>query len=145
MVYGAKGVATGPVLKAVTRKGSALRCTFAEVGKGLVVKPLEPTVAAAIRSGDGNLIARAADKVAVAMTKAYPEFFVPEEHAFAIAGAHGKWHWAEAELQGNAVVVSSPDVPKPARVRYAWSTYPPSMRLFNKEGFPAVPFQGKAK
>ena len=127
MVYGAKGVASGPVLKAVTRKGSALRCTFAEVGKGLVLKPLEPAVRAAV------------GKDAPAAT------IVAAEHAFAIAGAHGKWHWAEAELQGNAVVVSSPDVPRPARVRYAWSTYPPSMRLFNKEGFPAFPFQGKAK
>ena len=70
---------------------------------------------------------------------------VAAEHAFAIAGARGKWHWAEARLDGNAIVVSSPDVPKPARVRYAWVTYPPSMRLFNKEGFPAFPFQGKAK
>ena len=42
------------------------------------------------------------------------------------------------------VVVSSPAVPKPARVRYAWSSYPPSMRLFNKNGFPAFPFQGAA-
>ena len=79
------------------------------------------------------------------MTKAHPGVFVPEEHAFAIAPARGKWVWAEADLDGNAVVVFSPDVPKPARVRYAWTTYPPSMRLFNKEGFPAFPFQGKAK
>ena len=71
--------------------------------------------------------------------------FVAAEHAFAIAGSRGKWVWAEARLEGNAVVVSSPDVPKPARVRYAWSMYPPSMRLFNKEGFPAFPFEGKAK
>ncbi|MBQ9727662.1 MAG: 9-O-acetylesterase, partial [Kiritimatiellae bacterium] len=125
MVYGAKGTATGPVLKAVTRKGSALRCTFAEVGSGLVAR--ETPVCGLAR----GLPARGT--------------FAAAEHAFAIAGAHGKWHWAEAELQGNAVVVSSPDVPNPVRVRYAWSTYPPSMRLFNKEGFPAFPFQGKAK
>ena len=53
--------------------------------------------------------------------------------------------WADAKLDGNAVVVSSPDVPKPVRVRYAWTTYPPSMRLFNREGFPAFPFQGRAR
>jgi len=127
MVYGAKGTATGPVLKAVARKGSALRCTFAEVGKGLVVRPLEPAVRAAV------------GKDAPAGT------IVAAEHAFAIAGERGKWVWADAKLDGNAVVVSSPDVPNPVRVRYAWTTYPPSMRLFNKEGFPAFPFQGRAR
>ena len=40
---------------------------------------------------------------------------------------------------------AKPAVKKPARVRYAWAPYPPSMRLFNKEGFPAFPFEGKAK
>ena len=65
--------------------------------------------------------------------------------AFAIASAGGRWVWADARLDGDAVVVSSPAVPKPARVRYAWASYPPSMRLFNKEGFPAFPFEGKAK
>ena len=125
LVYGTKGVATGPVLKAVARKGSALRCTFSEVGSGLVVR-------------DTPVCGLAGRKPA-------PGTFVPEEHAFAIAGARGKWVWAEARLDGNAVVVSSPDVPKPARVRYAWSMYPPSMRLFNREGFPAFPFEGRAK
>ncbi|MBQ3810039.1 MAG: hypothetical protein II839_04390 [Kiritimatiellae bacterium] len=125
LVYGAKGTATGPILKAVTRKGAALRCTFAEVGSGLVVRDTPVCGLAGRKPAHGT--------------------FVPEEHAFAIAGVRGKWAWAEARLEGNAVVVSSPDVPKPARVRYAWSMYPPSMRLFNKEGFPAFPFQGKAK
>jgi len=32
---------------------------------------------------------------------------------FAIAGEDRKFHWAEASIEGNTVVVSSPDVPKP--------------------------------
>ncbi len=127
LVYGAKGTATGPILKAVTRKGSALRCTFSETGSGLVVKPLEPAVRAVV------------GKAVSAGT------FVAAEHAFAIAGPRGKWVWADAKLDGNAVVVSSPAVKKPARVRYAWAPYPPSMRLFNGNGFPAFPFEGRAK
>lgn len=125
LVYGAKGTATGPVLKAVARKGATLRCTFSEVGGGLVVRDTPVCGLSGRKPANGT--------------------FVPEEHAFAIAGARGKWAWAEARLDGNAVVVSSPDVPKPARVRYAWAKYPPSMRLFNKEGFPAFPFEGRAK
>ena len=118
----------------MTRKGAALRCTFAETGGGLVVRPLDPQVRAVVEGSD-HQTTRPPDH----------QTFVAAEHAFAIASARGKWVWAEARLDGNAVVVSSPDVPKPARVRYAWSMYPPSMRLFNKEGFPAFPFQGKAK
>ena len=124
MVYGAKGTATGPVLKAVTRKGSALRCTFTETGSGLVVRETPVCGLPGFKPAPGT--------------------FAPEEHAFAVAGPRGKWAWAEAKLEGGAVVVSSPAVPNPARVRYAWAPYPPSMRLFNKEGFPAFPFQGSA-
>ena len=154
LVYGAKGVATGPVLKAVTRKGSALRCTFSETGKGLVVKPLEPAVRAVVQGSQvhksaGSQVPQPANlptcKPGTGGAAAPAATIVAAEHAFAIAGARGKWHWAEARLDGNAVVVSSPDVPKPVRVRYAWATYPPSMRLFNQEGFPAFPFQGRAK
>ena len=151
LVYGAKGTATGPVLKAVSRKGSALRCTFAETGSGLVVRPLEPSVQAVVSSSHGRIVASSINTTirpsdhTTKRPNDHTTTFVAAEHAFAIAGERGKWVWAEARLDGNAVVVSSPDVPKPARVRYAWSMYPPSMRLFNKEGFPAFPFQGKAK
>lgn len=134
MVYGARGTATGPILKAVARQGSALRCTFSETGGGLVVRPLAPSVRAVVERSNGPALGPSDRRT-----------FLPAEHAFAIAGARGKWVWAEARLEGDAVVVSSPAVPKPARVRYAWAPYPPSMRLFNKEGFPAFPFQGRVR
>ena len=143
MVYGAKGTATGPILKSVRRVGSALRCTFSETGSGLVVKPLEPSVLAVVESQKSKVESQKSDLRPSTFDPAAT--FVAAEHAFAIAGPRGKWVWADAKLDGDAVVVSSPAVPKPARVRYAWSAYPPSMRLFNKEGFPAFPFQGKAK
>lgn len=122
MLYGAKGTATGPILKSVKRKGAALVCSFSETGSGLVVreKPI---------CGAPDL-------------KPPKDAFIPEEHAFAVASARGKWVWASARRVGNTVVVSSPDVPDPARVRYAWANFPPSMRLFNKNGFPAFPFEG---
>lgn len=143
LVYGAKGTATGPVLKAVARKGSALRCTFTEVGGGLVVRPLAPAVRAVVERSNGQTERPSDHKTARPQDRKTD--FVAAEHAFAIAPARGKWVWAEARLDGDAVVVSSPAVPEPARVRYAWAKYPPSMRLFNKEGFPAFPFEGRAK
>ena len=62
--------------------------------------------------------------------------------AFAIAGADKKWHWAEAEIAGNKVIVSSKEVPSPVAVRYAWAMNPSQRNLlYNKEGLPASPFR----
>ena len=62
--------------------------------------------------------------------------------AFAIAGDDRKWHWAKAEIKGDAVVVSSQKVPKPKAVRYAWAMNPSRRNLlYNREGLPASPFR----
>ena len=61
---------------------------------------------------------------------------------FAIAGADQVWQWADAEIVGATVVVSSPKVPKPVAVRYAWAMNPSQRNLlYNKEGIPASPFR----
>lgn len=59
---------------------------------------------------------------------------------FAIAGADGKFVWAEAKIAGDTVVVSSDTVKAPAAVRYAWAANP-KCNLFNKAGLPASPFR----
>lgn len=63
-----------------------------------------------------------------------------ELHGFAVAGADLKFHWADARITGNTVIVSSRDVPQPVAVRYAWGDSP-RCNLFNKEGLPASPFR----
>jgi sialate O-acetylesterase len=60
--------------------------------------------------------------------------------AFAIAGADRRWHWAEARVEADTVVVSSPAVPRPVAVRYAWADNPEAT-LRNGEGLPASPFR----
>ncbi|MEI6236698.1 MAG: sialate O-acetylesterase [Planctomycetota bacterium] len=61
---------------------------------------------------------------------------------FAIAGADKIWHWADAEITGNTVIVSSKEVPSPVAVRYAWAMNPSQRNLlYNKEGLPASPFR----
>jgi sialate O-acetylesterase len=63
-------------------------------------------------------------------------------NAFAVAGGDKVWHWADAEIQGDTIVVSSKDVPKPLAVRYAWAMNPSKRNLlYNKEGLPASPFR----
>jgi sialate O-acetylesterase len=59
---------------------------------------------------------------------------------FAVAGADRKFYWATARIEGDAVIVSSPEVASPVAVRYAWADNP-RCNLFNKDGLPASPFR----
>jgi sialate O-acetylesterase len=59
---------------------------------------------------------------------------------FEIAGEDRKWYWADAHIERNTVVVSSPSVPNPKEVRYAWQSNP-AATLFNGAGLPAAPFR----
>jgi sialate O-acetylesterase len=59
---------------------------------------------------------------------------------FAISGADRKFYWADAVIQGDTVLVSSPKVPRPVAVRYAWGDSP-NCNLHNKENLPASPFR----
>ncbi len=63
-----------------------------------------------------------------------------ELRGFALAGADRKWHWAEARIDGDRVVLTSPDVPAPVAVRYNWANNPIGT-LFNEEGLPTGPFR----
>lgn len=62
--------------------------------------------------------------------------------AFELAGADGVFHPATPQIEGAAVLLSSPAVPHPEAARYAW-TNNPSAVLFNGAGLPAAPFQTK--
>lgn len=60
---------------------------------------------------------------------------------FQIAGEDQKWVWAEAKIEGDEVLVSSPTVAQPVGVRYAWAAWPEGANLINAEGLPASPFR----
>ena len=57
---------------------------------------------------------------------------------FTIAGVDHKFHWADAVIEGNTVVVSSSEVTLPVAVRYAWADYP-ICNMYN--GAPMSPFR----
>ncbi|RGX77728.1 sialate O-acetylesterase [Bacteroides stercorirosoris] len=63
-----------------------------------------------------------------------------ELQGFSIAGRDHKFHWAKAEIKGDKIVVSSPEVPYPVAVRYAWANNP-VCNLYNGAGLPASPFR----
>ncbi|MBO0951900.1 sialate O-acetylesterase [Fibrella forsythiae] len=60
---------------------------------------------------------------------------------FEIAGEDKVFHYATAAIQGNTVIISSPKVPKPVSVRYAWSDSPDDANLFSSDGLPANSFR----
>jgi len=59
---------------------------------------------------------------------------------FSVAGADRRFHWAQAVIDGESVVVESPAVPSPIAVRYAWAD-DPDCNLINADGLPAAPFR----
>jgi sialate O-acetylesterase len=73
---------------------------------------------------DGGLVMKGGDKLG----------------EFSIAGDDQKFVWANARIEGNTVIVSSPDVSNPKEVRYAWQSNPEAT-LFNGAALPAGPFR----
>lgn len=59
---------------------------------------------------------------------------------FSIAGADGHFSWANAQIRGDTVFVSSSKVPDPVSVRYAWDDSP-VCNLTNRATLPASPFR----
>ncbi|MBN1559974.1 9-O-acetylesterase [candidate division KSB1 bacterium] len=72
---------------------------------------------------DGGLLARGGDLT-----------------GFAIAGQDSNFVWADAVIDGETIIVSSPNVANPLAVRYAWADNP-ICNLYNAEGLPASPFR----
>lgn len=63
---------------------------------------------------------------------------------FEVAGADQKFYYAKAEIQGNSVVVQCDSVVAPVAVRFGWADDNGEVNLYNKQGFPAVPFRTDA-
>jgi len=61
-------------------------------------------------------------------------------NGFQIAGEDGKFYWADAQIVGGEVFVSSEKVKKPVAVRYGWGKNM-ECNLYNKYGLPASPFR----
>jgi len=56
-----------------------------------------------------------------------------------VAGADGKFVPATATIDGETIVASSPEVARPAAVRYGWASSP-ECNLYNSDALPASPF-----
>ncbi|MEY5011459.1 MAG: hypothetical protein RLZZ253_2598 [Verrucomicrobiota bacterium] len=116
VAYGESLVSSGPVYKEHTIRGGEVRVRFTDTGGGLVI-------------GKAPWLAEGATPV-------------PQDEllGFIIRGDQGKWVPAKARIDGDSVIVSSPEVPAPKAIRYAWANSP-RCNLYNQEGLPALPFR----
>ena len=113
--YGKDVTCSGPLYKSMTVRGNKAIIRFDYTGKGLMVG--EKTGIEPVKEVKDSTLKR-----------------------FAISGEDGQWHWADAEIRNDTVVVSSPGVEKPVAVRYAYTMNPDGCNLYNKDGLPASPF-----
>ena len=51
------------------------------------------------------------------------------------------FHWAQAYIKNNKVVVYSSDVQSPKAVRYAWGDNPGQLDLYTAKGLAGIAFQ----
>ena len=110
---------SGPLFKALRIEGNKALLAFDHTGSGLMVGKKDGR-SPALEDKQGKL------------------------RRFALAGADKTWHWAEAVIENNTVVVSSPEVKEPVAVRYAYQKNPDGANLFNRDGLPASPFRTDA-
>jgi sialate O-acetylesterase len=59
---------------------------------------------------------------------------------FMVAGEDKQWKKAATQIEGDKVIVCSPQIAKPVAVRYAWQDWP-ECNLTNGAGLPASPFR----
>lgn len=74
------------------------------------------------------------------VAKPGPELVDPKLTGFELAGADGRYYPAQAVVKGDVVVLTAPEVPQPATVRYAFANQP-AFSLYNAAGLPASPFR----
>jgi sialate O-acetylesterase len=60
---------------------------------------------------------------------------------FEIAGADGVFYFAKATIKNHTIILSSDKVANPVAVHFGWMGDATECNLFNKEGFPALPFR----
>ncbi len=113
--YGKSVVCSGPLYKSMKVEGNKIRISFDYVGGDLITAKKEGLNPA--EETDGTELTH-----------------------FAIQAGDGSWHWANARIDGETVVVWAEDVSDPKHVRFGYQSNPVGLNLYNKQGLPASPF-----
>ena len=130
-VYGKNVPCTGPfAVKAHCEKNAAV-ISFKDIYDGLEARPVPET----------QIIKSKENKTAPVKRNSPGT----QLEGFALCGKDGKWFWADkAVIRGKQVVVSSVKVKVPVKVRCGLQNNP-TCNLYNKAGFPVVPFEISVK
>ena len=125
--YGKDIVDSGPVLRSWQVESSGVvRLSFDSLADGLYAAAVPEFYYRDRKNG-----------TTTALVRNSPD---SELEGFALQDEEGNWHWAEAEIDGENVLVWAESVEQPIAVRYNWQRNP-SGNLFNSEDLPAGPFQ----
>jgi len=116
LAYGEDLIYSGPAYDRMAVEGNAIRVFFTPADPSLVI---------------GRSPHPAADESPVPTTDLL---------GFVIAGADRKFVAAQARIDGTTVLVSSPGIPNPVAVRYAWA-HSTQANLYGKDNLPALPFR----
>lgn len=114
--YGKPIEPSGPLYKASRAEGSNIRISFDHARDGLMLGKKEG-FSPVVPDAEGNL------------------------KWIEIAGEDRRFKPAQAVIEGAELVVSSPEVPAPMAVRYAYKQDPAGANLYNVQGLPASPFR----
>ncbi|NIP93440.1 MAG: dockerin, partial [Akkermansiaceae bacterium] len=90
---------SGPLYKGMKKEGSKIRLSFDHVGSGLMTGKKEGLAPVKELSGEAPT-------------------------HFAIQDTDGKWHWADARIDGETVLVWKEDVKDPQHVRFGYESNP---------------------
>ncbi|MBC2602609.1 sialate O-acetylesterase [Puniceicoccus vermicola] len=124
--YGRDISYSGPRYQDMKIEEDRIRLTFDDVDGGLVAQEIPDTYVVQSRTDStASLVRNRPDS---------------ELEGFAICGPDREWYWADATIDGNSVIVQSPEVSQPVAVRYNWADNP-SGNLYNQAGLPAHPFR----
>jgi len=120
-VYGMENITTSPLYQSHKVEGNTIRVSFTDDAKG------------------GLMIAKKATTLPAAFQPPTP---TPDAKLdwLSIQDAEGKWHWADAKIDGAELIVSAAGVANPVAVRYAYTAQPLGHLLYNTDGMPVAPF-----
>ncbi|HEY0255939.1 MAG TPA: sialate O-acetylesterase [Candidatus Methylacidiphilales bacterium] len=116
VAYGQNLVYSGPIYDSMKVVGNSVTLSFTQTGSGLVIGAAPWNAPGVVPPPKEKLV------------------------GFQIAGDDRKWVDADAKIDGQSVIVLSPQVPQPVAARYGWGNAP-DCNLYNQEGLPASPFR----
>ena len=125
--YGRNIPCTGPAAVKAEKEGSAVVISFKDIYDGLEARPVPATQ-----------IIKSKENKTAPLVRNSPSALL---EGFALCGKDNKWYWADkADIRGGQVVLSSQNVKEPVKVRCSTQDNP-TCNLYNKAGFPVVPFE----